>query len=214
MSVSNLLFFAAMEVVLCFTPGPAVLLIVSQGMKRGFRPSLRGALGILTGNAIYFALSAVGLGALLIASKTVFEVIKWIGAGYLMFMGLKMILSSRGVVDGVVQASGLPSPSDAQAAGPHRTFVQGLVVQLSNPKAVVFFTALLPQFIDPAGPVALQFFTLGVISTVIEFPVLAIYGFAADRGRAVYARHTRWIERIAGGCLVAAGARLATSSSP
>lgn len=213
MSVSNLLFFAAMEVVLCFTPGPAVLLIVSQGMKRGFRPSLRGALGILTGNAIYFALSAVGLGALLIASKTVFEVIKWIGAGYLMFMGLKMILSSPGAVDGV-QASGLQSSSDAQAAGPHHTFVQGLVVQLSNPKAVVFFTALLPQFIDPKGQVALQFFTLGVISTVIEFPVLAIYGFAADRGRAVYARHTRWIERIAGGCLVAAGARLATSSSP
>ena len=201
MSVSNLLFFAAMEVVLCFTPGPAVLLIVSQGMKLGFRPSLRGAAGILTGNAIYFALSAVGLGALLIASKTVFEIIKWLGAGYLLFMGLKMIIGSGGV-----QASGLPSSSHAHR---HHAFTQGLLVQLSNPKAVVFFTALLPQFIDPKGPVALQFFTLGLISTVIELPVLAVYGFAADRGRAVYARHTKWIERIAGGCLVGAGAKLA-----
>src|SRR5215212_10449156 len=96
MSLSNLLFFAAMELVLCLTPGPAVLLIVSQAMKRGFKPSLSGALGILSGNAIYFALSAAGLGALLVASKTVFEGIKWIGAGYLIFMGAKMIFLPAG----------------------------------------------------------------------------------------------------------------------
>lgn len=200
MSVSNLLFFAAMELVLCLTPGPAVLLIVSQAMKRGFKPSMRGAVGILTGNAIYFVLSAMGLGALLVASRTVFEVIKWIGAGYLMFMGLKMIFVA-------------PPPGQGQAGGPHHTgeFRDALFVQLSNPKAVVFFTALLPQFIDPQGPVTLQFVVLGIISTVIEFPVLALYGFAADKGRALYARHTRWIERIAGGCLVAAGAKLAAT---
>ncbi len=199
MSVSNLLFFAAMELVLCLTPGPAVLLIVSQAMKRGFRPSLRGALGILTGNAIYFALSAMGLGALLVASRTVFEVIKWIGAGYLIFMGVRMIAFA--------------APARGQAGGLDHTgtFMQALLVQLSNPKAVVFFTALLPQFIDPKGPVTLQFVVLGIISTVIELPVLAMYGFAADKGRALYARHTRWIERIAGGCLVAAGAKLAAT---
>ena len=198
MSVSNLLFFVAMEIVLCLTPGPAVLLIVSQAMKRGFRPSMRGAFGILTGNAIYFALSAMGLGALLVASRTVFEIIKWIGAGYLMFMGVKMIAFA-------------PPPDQIPRQARDDSFRQALFVQLSNPKAVVFFTALLPQFIDPKGPVALQFFVLGVISTVIELPVLAMYGFAADRGRALYARHTRWIERIAGGCLVAAGAKLAAT---
>lgn len=199
MSVSNLLFFAAMELVLCLTPGPAVLLIVSQAMKRGFRPSLRGALGIVTGNALYFVLSAMGLGALLLASRTVFEVIKWIGAGYLMFMGLRMIFVAS------------PAEEAPQAATDDRSFTQALLVQLSNPKAVVFFTALLPQFIDPKGPVTLQFVVLGTISTVIEFPVLALYGFAADKGRALYARHTRWVERIAGGCLVAAGAKLAAT---
>lgn len=198
MSLTNLLFFAAMEIVLCLTPGPAVLLVVSQAMKRGFRPSLRGALGILTANAIYFALSAAGLGALLMASRTVFEIIKWIGAGYLAFMGLRMIVS-RSV------------EQEPQQIARDDSFRQALFVQLANPKAVVFFTALLPQFIDPHGPVTLQFFTLGVISTVIEFPVLAMYAFAADRGRAVYARHTRWIERIAGGCLVAAGLKLAAT---
>ena len=198
MSLTNLLFFAAMEIVLCLTPGPAVLLVVSQAMNRGFRRSLRGALGILTANAIYFALSAAGLGALLVASRTVFEIIKWLGAGYLVFLGLKMILTRSS------------EPVENEVPGDD-SFRQALLVQLANPKAVVFFTALLPQFIDPRGPVTLQFFTLGVISTVIEFPVLAMYGFAADRGRAVYARHTRWIERIAGGCLIAAGVKLAAT---
>ena len=201
MSVSNLLFFAAMDVVLCFTPGPAVLLIVSQGMRRGFHQSLRGALGICTGNLIYFGLSAAGLGALLIASRTVFEAIKWIGAGYLVFMGLRMIFAKQ------------EEARQEQQVARDDSFRQARFVQLANPKAVVFFTALLPQFIDPRGPIALQFFTLGVISTVIEYPVLALYGFAADKGRAVYARHTRWIERIAGGCLVAAGAKLAASKA-
>jgi homoserine/homoserine lactone efflux protein len=198
MSVSNLLFFAAMDLVLCLTPGPAVLLVMSQAMKRGFRPSLRGAGGILAGNTIYFALSAAGLGALLVASKTVFEAIKWAGAAYLVFIGLRMILSR----------------TTAEERGPERPaggFVQGLLTQLANPKAVVFFTALLPQFIDPHGPIALQFFVLGVISIAIEFPVLAMYAFAVDRGRALYVRHGKTVERIAGGCLVAAGLKLAAT---
>jgi homoserine/homoserine lactone efflux protein len=203
MSLSNILFFIAMEIPLCFTPGPAVLLIVSQAMNRGFRPSLRGALGILTGNAIYFALSAVGLGALLVASSTVFMIIKWCGAGYLIWMGVRMIVIAPPPADQI--------PGETRDDTDDGSFRQALLVQLSNPKAVVFFTALLPQFIDPNGPIALQFFVLGVISTVIEFPILALYGFAADKGRAIYARHTRWIERVAGGCLVAAGAKLAAT---
>lgn len=198
MSLPDLLFFAGMELVLCLTPGPAVLLIVSQAMRRGVGPSLRGALGILTGNALYFLLSALGLGALLAASRTVFALVKWIGAAYLVVMGLKMIVRA-------------PAGAEAEAGARDRSFTQALLVQLSNPKALIFFTALLPQFIDPNGPVALQFLVLGMISTVIEFPVLAMYAFAADRGRALYARHTRWIGRIAGGCLVAAGARLAAT---
>lgn len=201
MSVSNILFFAAMEIVLCLTPGPAVLLVVSQAMQRGLRPSLRGGAGILTGNAIYFALSAAGLGAVLLASHTLFEILRWIGAGYLIVLGVRMIVR--------------PS-SSSTAAPPTRafgTFAQGLLTQLANPKAIVFFTALLPQFIDPNGPVTLQFVVLGIVSTVIEFPVLLLYAFAADRGRAAYGQHVRVIERIAGGFLVAAGAKLAMTKA-
>lgn len=198
MTASNLLLFAAMELVLCLTPGPAVLLVISQSVKRGFRQSLQGALGVLAGNTIYFVLSAAGLGALLIASRTVFEVLKWIGAAYLVFIGLRMIFRRAAAAE--------DRPPESRGG-----FVEGLVTQLANPKAIVFFTALLPQFIDPHGPVTLQFFVLGVISIVVELPVLAMYGFAADRGRALVGRHAHLVERIAGGFLVAAGAKLAAT---
>lgn len=204
MSASHLLLFAATELLLSMTPGPAVLLIVSQGMRRGFASSRRGAAGILTGNAIYFALSAAGLGALLVASKRVFEILQIAGAAYLVLLGLKMLFfASRAEPE-----SNLEDPKTGRLED---SFVQGLVTQLANPKALVFFTALLPQFVDATKPMALQFLILGVISILVELPVLLLYGFAADRGRAVYGKHAPLIERLSGACLVAAGAKLAAS---
>jgi threonine/homoserine/homoserine lactone efflux protein len=198
MSPTHLLLFAATEFLLSLTPGPAVLLVVSQGMRRGFRTSTRGAGGILAGNAIYFALSAAGLGALLLASKRVFAVMQIVGAAYLVLLGLKMLVWPAREEEGDAPKEG--------GAGP---FLQGLITQLANPKAIVFFAALLPQFVDPTRPVAVQFLVLGVISISVELPVLLMYGFAADRGRALYRRHSRMFERLAGACLIAAGAKLA-----
>jgi threonine/homoserine/homoserine lactone efflux protein len=198
MSPSHLLLFAATELLLSMTPGPAVLLVVSQGMRGGFAGSRRGAAGILTGNAIYFALSAAGLGALLVASKRVFDVLQIAGAAYLVLVGLKMVVRPNRPVD---ESSSLREGS----------FLQGLLTQLANPKALVFFTALLPQFVDSSKPMTMQFVVLGVISILVELPVLLLYGFAADRGRAVYGKHARLIERLSGACLVAAGAKLAAT---
>jgi homoserine/homoserine lactone efflux protein len=196
--MTQLLLFAATELLLSMTPGPAVLLIVSQGIRRGFRSSSRGAAGILTGNAIYFALSAAGLGALLLASKRVFDVLQIAGAAYLVLIGLKMLIKP-GRVEERLNAT----------PGETGSFVQGMLTQLANPKAIVFFTALLPQFIDPAKPIAMQFLILGVVSIIVELPVLLLYGFAADRGRARYGKHAPLFERLAGACLIAAGAKLA-----
>lgn len=195
---AHLLLFAATELLLSATPGPAVLLVVSQGIRRGYRSSTRGAAGILTGNAIYFALSAAGLGALLIASKRVFDVLQIAGAAYLVLIGSKMLIKPARV-----------DPSAIEDSGSAGSFVQGLFTQLANPKAIVFFTALLPQFVDPAKPIAIQFLVLGVISIVVELPVLLLYGYAADRGRARYGKHAPLFERLAGTCLIAAGAKLA-----
>lgn len=197
--IAHLLLFAATELLLSMTPGPAVLLVISQGIRRGYASSQRGAAGILAGNAIYFALSAMGLGALLIASKRVFDVLQILGAAYLILIGLRMLIRPAKLEE-----------QSVQEVGSSGSFLQGLLTQLSNPKAIVFFTALLPQFIDPARPIAMQLLILGVISIVVELPVLLLYGYAADRGRARYGKHARLFERLAGACLLGAGAKLAS----
>lgn len=120
----GLLLFAATELLLCLTPGPAVLLIVSQGIRRGFRSSTHGAFGILTSNAIYFALSAAGLGALLIASKQVFDILQIAGAAYLALIGLKMLIKPGRIEEGAVEDAGAAS-----------SYMQGVLTQLANPRS-------------------------------------------------------------------------------
>jgi len=192
------LAFCATETLLCFTPGPAVLFVVSVAMARGARAGLAGALGILAGNTFYFALSATGIAAVILASHRLFAALKWAGAAYLVWVGLRMLLSrSRAPVEVV------PQPI-------RRSFARGFVVQAANPKALVFFVALLPQFIDPGAPVGRQVLILGASSLLIEMFVLSLYTALAARARSLAGE--RWsgpIERIGGGFLVAAGARLA-----
>lgn len=198
--VLTLLAFAATELVLCLTPGPAVLLVVSQAMRRGARASVGGAVGILAGNSIYFALSAVGLGALLVASSRLFLIVKLVGAAYLVWTGATMILRRPRIGEAAAELT---------AVAAHHHVREGLVTQLANPKAIVFFTALLPQFVEPhRGSLALQLLILGIISIVIELPVLVLYGLLADRSRTFFARAV-WVERVAGAFLVAAGVKLA-----
>lgn len=202
MSARLLLVFAITEFLLCLTPGPAVLLVVSQGLRSGFKSSLRGILGILVANAIYFVLSALGLGALLMSSATLFQAIKWAGAAYLVFIGLKMLLAKKRPANPDLSIETKPSI---------RLFSEGLVTQLSNPKAIVFFSALLPQFLSPDGGVVEQFAILGIVSLGIEVGVLLTYGWAAERGSRLMlkGRFSLMTDRIAGGFLIGAGLGLA-----
>jgi homoserine/homoserine lactone efflux protein len=199
MPLETWLAFCLTETVLCFSPGPAVLLVVSVALSRGLRPGVAASLGILGANTLYFALSAAGVGAALIASRELFLAIKWAGAAYLIWLGLRMLLSRAR------PGRGEPAP----AAAP-RSFFRGFVVQGANPKALVFFTALLPQFIDPAAPIAKQVLILGVSSVLIEFGALTVYVLTAVRGRRLAGAYLAGpIERVGGAFLVAAGVRLA-----
>jgi homoserine/homoserine lactone efflux protein len=193
--------FAITETALCFTPGPAVLLVLSQGLTRGTAASVSANLGILAGNACHFALSATGLGAVLLASYELFSAIRWLGAAYLVWLGVSAFVGTSTVL-----AVGSAAP-----ASPLRTFVNGFVLQVANPKALVFFVALLPQFIDPRGSVLAQVAILGVTSVVIEFFVLLAYGALAGRLTAVAARprFQTLANRVAGTMLVAAGVSVA-----
>ena len=198
MTLETWALFAATELVLCFVPGPAVLYVVSAALARGRRSGGAAALGIAAGNTFYFALSATGIAAVILASGEVFRALQWVGAAYLVWRGVRML----------VGASEAPAAVDDRIVP--RAFLRGFVVQAANPKALVFFVALLPQFIDPSRSIAGQIVVLGVTSQVIELAVLGLYVVAALRARRLAgAELAAPLERIGGGFLVAAGARLA-----
>jgi threonine/homoserine/homoserine lactone efflux protein len=201
------LLFCLTEVVLCFIPGPAVLCVLSSALRSGLRAGTIAATGILAGNALYFVLSATGVAAIILASNRIFSALRWIGAAYLVFLGLRMIFTRAAEQSPMPAAT---SPASASAPVPGRLFARGFIVQAGNPKALVFFVALLPQFINPAASVPLQILVLGVTSLVIEFLVLGSYASVAARAR--HLGNGRWsttLERVGGGCLIAAGTRLA-----
>jgi homoserine/homoserine lactone efflux protein len=195
--------FVVTETALCLSPGPAVLLVLSQALTRGTGASVWSNLGILTGNTMYFALTATGLGALLLASYEAFFLIKWVGAGYLVWLGVAAWRGRSSVLS--------VAPDGAPAAGSRRMFLNGFVLQAANPKALIFFTALLPQFIDPRSPVMGQVAILGVTSVVIEFIVLLAYGALAGQ-MAFLATRPRFrsvADRVAGSMLITAGVSMA-----
>lgn len=199
------LLFVLTEGALCFTPGPAVLLVVSQALARGTRASVWSNLGILAGNAVYFTLSATSLGALLVASYELFALIRWAGAAYLIWLGVTAFVGASPILS-VAPAAGGPNRRG-------RMFLNGFVLQAGNPKALIFFTALLPPFIDPAGSVILQVAILGVTSVVLEFFVLLGYGALAGRATVLAGRpwFVRLANRAAGAMLITAGVSVAAA---
>ena len=202
MTLNVWLTFVVLETVLCFTPGPAVLFVVSTSLARGARAGLGGSWGIVACNTLYFLLSALGVAAVILASARLFTALKWLGAAYLVWIGLRMLVARAVPVD-------VPA-AEPRAGDGYAALIRGFAVQAANPKALAFFVALLPQFIDVHASVPEQVAILAVTSVVIELCVLALYVRVAIRAGA-YAggRWATWLTRVAGGLLVAAGARLA-----
>ena len=197
------LLFVATEAVLSLTPGPAVLYVLSQAIRRGAGKSVWGSWGILSANAMYFVLSATSLGAVIVASYKLFFLIKWAGAAYLVYLGVMSFFGKH-------SALALPEGGSDSHNGP-RILRDGFFLQAANPKALLFFTAILPQFINPHQNVAFQILVLGVSSIMVEFLILFTYGQLAGRALAT-ARSPRFekvTNRIAGSLLIGAGIGLA-----
>ena len=181
-----------------------MLFVLSSALRSDARKGAAASLGILTGNTVYFILSGTGVGALLMASYKLFFAVKWIGAAYLIFLGLRALLARTSVLK--------PVDEPTYEKRSRRLFADALLVQLSNPKAIVFFSALLPQFVDPRGPVVQQIAILAITSAVIEFSVLFGYSLAAGQASALARepRYAAWTNRAAGAFLIGAGTGLAT----
>jgi len=191
--------FTTTSTVLDIVPGPAVMLVVATSLRHGWRPAVKTILGILSANLFYFAISATSLGAVLLASYNIFFLLKWLGAGYLVFLGWKALRSRASFLE------------NSAAASRGRLYLDGVATQLANPKALVYFAAFVPQFLDRNLPVAPQLLILGATNTFFEFFVLLIYAALAARAVALVGqpRYAVWTNRIAGVVLVAAGAGMA-----
>lgn len=190
--------YVATVSVLCLTPGPAVLFVLSNALRAGARKSVASSLGILAANI----LSATGLGALLLASYDVFFLVKWIGAAYLIGLGLRALFGHGNVLETA------PTSSAKRAS---RLFVDGFILQMSNPKGLTFFTALLPQFINARSAAGPQVAILGVTSVLLEFLILLGYSIGAGRAAllARQPRYANWTNRVAGALLIGAGTGVA-----
>ncbi|MEO1657330.1 MAG: LysE family transporter [Pseudomonadota bacterium] len=186
------------------TPGPSHLLMLSNSMSHGFRPSLATAVGDLTANALQMLAAGLGLAALLMASQGAMMVVKWLGVAYLIWMGIKIWRES-----GAIHLSASRTGSGSL----QRLWLQGFLTSAANPKAVVFFAALFPQFIDPGRPFLAQFAALSLTYIVIDGLFLTGYGFSAGwlsarlKGRAATVLH-----RLGGAFLIAAAVLLGSKS--
>ena len=211
MTLKTWALFLVMETALSLSPGPAVFYVVSQAVK-GFPRAVPAAAGILAANGIYFALSATSLGALVASSAGFFQLVRWVGAAYLLYLGVRALLSpaSRHAPD----RSALVGPDASVPSLPpeRQVFTGALTLQLANPKALLLFIALLPQFIDLHRPVAPQVLILAATSMIPESFILVGYGWLAHRAVQASARlgmsggAQRWLTWIEGAGLVACAA--------
>lgn len=207
MSFEFWLFYAITIFLASIIPGPSMLLALTHGIRYGARRTMASALGNVTTSLLQAAISITGLGAVLIASATVFMVIKWLGAAYLVWMGIALWRSSPIAVP--VSAT----ESRGVQVSLAKMYVQAAMVAAGNPKAIVFFTAVFPQFIDPAVSPALQFLMLMGTGAVIAFGCFMTYAVGGQKILMTFGGHTsgRSLNRIVGGTFIGTGLGLAAS---
>ena len=194
------LLFITTTGLVCLTPGVAALLVVAQGISKGVRRSYWAIAGIALANAIYFALSATGLAALVVASHAVFSAVKWAGVAYLVYLGVRALFNRSSAL--TIKPAGT-----APVSGP-RALSQGLMVELSNPKALLFFVALLPQFVDVHRPIWFQMLIFGLTTVALDLGSYSFYAWLGAKSQGV-AANRRWANaasRATGVVLIAAGA--------
>jgi threonine/homoserine/homoserine lactone efflux protein len=186
--------FALIMSVAIATPGPTVLLALSNGSRFGLQVAAFGMAGAILADVLLVGLVGLGFGALLAASETLFVVIKWLGVAWLAYLGIGMIRSS-GALPMAGACADAPTPSAALS--------KGFLVAMSNPKYYLFMTAFLPQFVDTARPIGLQYAMFALVIVTIDIVMMSAYAlFGKQSVRVLKASGVKWMCRLSGACLL------------
>ncbi|SGZ05112.1 Putative homoserine/homoserine lactone efflux protein [Moritella viscosa] len=200
----TLMLFLVTTFVVVLSPGPAAIAVTAASASNGFKRSFLVILGIAIANVVFFVLSATGIAALLIASHTLFSIIKWVGVAYLLYLGFTAIFSNAGPFS--INAS-----SNTKGSG-YKAFLKGFVLELSNPKALLYFSALLPQFIDISNPILPQLALLCLITLILDLCCYSFYGYLGFKSTRVGIKPAmvKFINWSAGMMLIFAGVKMAS----
>ncbi len=203
MDIGLYLIFLVTTVMLILVPGPAAITVAAQGASYSPSKAFPGVLGVASADVIFFALSATGIASLILTSNLLFSIIKWFGVIYLLYLGATALFSKSGAIK-----------INKKVTKTSRTklFSQGLIVQLANPKALMYFSALLPQFIDPGEPILFQMFLMGTSCLLADILVYTLFSHMGDR--LAKQKMKSWainlINKAAGITLIATGIKMAS----
>ena len=206
LSAASLAAFATTTLVMNLTPGPAVMQVIGHSISNGWRASQASILGIFAANALYCALSVLGLGAVILAAPSLFEAIKWCGVTYLGWLGITALRSAL--------RAGSPLQAPTLRARPLALFRQSFVLQGANPGAVLYFCTLLPMFAGDVEGAPLRIAVLGLVATVLEYPVLLGYALLASRARRWFSgtEARRALDALSGSALLLAAGSVARAT--
>jgi threonine/homoserine/homoserine lactone efflux protein len=211
LELSQLALFTAAALILAITPGPGIFYVAARTLSGGRAEGIASSLGTGIGGSVHVIAGALGVSAIVLASAELFTALKLIGAAYLVFIGWRTFQSARR--ESAPDLSVMVEPPH----GVRRAFREGILVEALNPKTAAFFLAFIPQFIDPAGAVALQFVVLGLISVTLNTLADVVVAFAASRIRAGAVSRPELIRRLreaSGGAMVLLGLGLAFARRP
>lgn len=212
MTLSHFLLYVAAAFLLAITPGPGIFYVAARSLAGGRGEGIASSLGTGLGGMVHVVAGACGVSAIVLASADLFSVLKWFGAAYLIYLGIRALWAAR-VETTDDFAFGAPEPS----AGSAKAFREGILVEALNPKTAAFFLAFIPQFVDPAGPIALQFLFLGGVALSLNMAVDIVVAFAAGRlsdGAMTRPGLIRRMRQASGGAMIALGLGLAFARRP
>lgn len=207
MLLDTFLLFLVTTLVVVISPGPAVITVTVEAASNGFKQSTFVILGIAIANIMFFALSALGIVTLIVASSLLFSIIKWAGVAYLLYLGFSAFFSKVG---GFNLTTGKKQKSSF-----YKVFMRGFILEISNPKALLYFSALLPQFIDVSQAIVPQLVIFCSITFVLDMFCYSCYAYLGSHSRRVAMKPfvIKLINKTAGSLLIFAGIKMATVES-